>query len=110
MNQNTPPATTGNNEADEPTQIALYQSLRLKLHALYRRDQFEIHDKVIQFHDYLKKKYPDAREHRLFHLISGSTLLDFYGVLDFPGEDSVENFINTEYARAFPDGDPPQGN
>lgn len=97
--------------SDIPTQviaahIALYDALRVKLQALYRRDQFEIHDKVLDFHDYLKKKYPDARGRRLFHLISGSTLRDFYGELDFPKPDSVEDFVNREYDAAFPDGEP----
>lgn len=97
---------TNQAKTGEAAQLALYDALRVKLQALYRRDQFEIHDKVLLFHDYLKKKYPDARGHRLFHLISGSTLKDFYGELDFPGGDSVEKFIRTEYLRAFPDGEP----
>ena len=96
---------TKNADSDAAGELALYNSLRAKLQALYRRDQFEIHEKVIQFHDYLKKKYPDARGHRLFHLISGSTLRDFYGELDFPKPDSVEDFINAEHASAFPDGE-----
>ena len=93
-----------NHTAPDTAEIALYDGLRLKLQALYRRDQFEIHEKVLVFHDYLKKKYPDARGRRLFHLISGSTLRDFYGELDFPKPDSVEEFINTEHAVAFSDG------
>ena len=95
---------TNHPTSDPPQDIALYNALRLKLHALYERDQFEIHDKVLVFHDYLKKKYPDARDHRLFHLISGSTLKDFYGDLDFLKPDSVEDFINAEYTAAFPSG------
>ena len=95
---------TNQSEPDEG-EIALYNALRAKLQALYRRDQFEIHEKVLVFHDYLKKKYPDARGRRLFHLISGSTLRDFYGELDFPKPDSVEGFINREYAVAFPGGE-----
>lgn len=91
---------------DEVRQAALYDSLRAKLQALYARDQLEIHDKVLVFHDYLKKKYPDARDHRLFHLISGSTIKDFYGGLDFPKPDSVEDFINAEYNVVFARKDP----
>ena len=93
-----------NHPEPDAAEIALYDALRLKLQALYRRDQFEIHEKVIVFHDYLKKKYPDARGRRLFHLISGSTLRNFYGELDFPEPDSVEGFIHAEYAKAFPGG------
>ena len=73
---------------------------------MYRRDQYEIHEKVLEFHDYLKSKYSNARDHLLFHLISGSTLKDFYGDIDLPKPDSVEDFINAEYNRAFPDGEP----
>jgi len=80
---------------------AIYDALRAKLHALYERDQFAIHDRVLAFHDYLKRKYRDARDRRLFHLISGSTLKEFYGSLDFPKPDSVADFINAEYAAAF---------
>ena len=92
-----------NHPEPDAAQIALYDALRLKLQALYRRDQFEIHEKVLVFHDYLKKKYPDARDRRLFHLISGSTLKEFYGNLDFPRPDSVADFINAEYTVAFPE-------
>lgn len=99
-------------ENDPPPDLArhveLYNSLRLKVQALYRRDQYEIHEKVLEFHDYLKRKYPDARDHRLFHLISGSTLKNFYGGLDFPKPDSVEDFINSEYDKAFPNGEGPR--
>lgn len=90
-------------ESDEARDVALYYALRVKLHALYERDQFEIHDKVLVFHDYLKKKYPDARDRRLFHLISGSTLKEFYGSLDFSKPDSVADFINAEHNTAFPE-------
>lgn len=99
---------TNRDEAEEGRQQALYDALRKKLRALYERDQFEIHDKVLTFHDYLKQKYPDARDRRLFHLISGSTLKNFYGELDFPEPDSVEHFINMEYALAFIDMGPMQ--
>ena len=85
---------------------ALYESLRAKLRALYDRDQFEIHDKVLAFHNELKRRYPNPRQYRLFHLISGSTLNDMYGLLDLPKPDSVEDFIDAEYAKAFPDGEP----
>ncbi len=86
---------------DEARQLALYDELRTKLHTLYQRDQFEIHDAVLAFHDYLKTKYSDARDRRLFHLISGSTLKDFYGEVDFPKPDSVEDFINAQYNAVF---------
>jgi hypothetical protein len=85
-----------------PQDGAIYETLRAKLHRLYERDQYDIHERVLAFHDYLKQKYPDPRDRRLFHLISGSTLKDAYSHLDFPKPDSVADFINSEYAVAFP--------
>ena len=85
-----------------PEQAASYETLRGKLHALYRKDQFRIHERIIEFHDVLKVRYANAREFLLFHLISGSTFPGFNGHFDFPPEDSVERFINREYMEAFP--------
>ena len=84
-----------------PEQAAKYEFLRRRLHALYRRDQFAIHDKVVEWHIELRGKYPNAREYLMFHLISGSTAPNFTGLFDFPPADSVEHFINTEYAEGF---------
>ena len=85
-----------------PEQIAKRAMLLEKLHALYRKDQFAIHEKVLVWHDGLKLKYPNAREYMLFHLISGSTFKGFNGYFDFESADSVESFIEREYRAAFP--------
>lgn len=69
---------------------------------MYHRDQFEIHERVLIWHDMLKARYPNAREYLMFHLISGSTFRQFNGCFDFPPEDSVENFILLEYRKVFP--------
>jgi len=73
-----------------------------KLYALYHKDQFAIHEKILVWHDALKLKYPNAREYMLFHLISGSTFQGFNGCFDFEPADSVEAFIEREYRAAFP--------
>ena len=86
-----------------PEQIAKRAMLLEKLHALYRKDQFAIHEKILVWHDALKLKYPNAREYMLFHLISGSTFQGFNGRFDFEPADSVEAFIEREYRNAFPD-------
>jgi len=88
-------------ETLSPEQSAQYDALHAKLCALYLRDQFEIHDRILVFHDELKVKYPDARQYLMFHLISGSTFLGFNGKFDFPPDDSVEHFIEREYREAF---------
>jgi len=85
-----------------PEQIAKRAMLQEKLHALYRKDQMAIHEKVLVWHDALKNKYPNARDYMLFHLISGSTFRGFNGCFDFEPADSVEKFIEREYREAFP--------
>ena len=73
------------------------------LRALYTRDQFAIHEKVVAWHDALKHKHPNARDYLMFHLISGSTCREFNGCFDFDSPDSVENFVESEYRAAFED-------
>lgn len=85
-----------------PEQSAKRELLKKKLHALYQKDQFAIHAKILEWHDDLKLKYPTARDYMLFHLISGSTYRGFNGCFDFPLPDSVEAFIEREYGAAFP--------
>ena len=89
----------GPDETAESRQRELYDELREKLAALYRRDQDDIHGKILVFHEYLKCKYPDSRERRLFHLLSGSTPRGEYHLFDFPEPDSIETFIDTEFRR-----------
>ena len=84
-------------------QLAKFEILRDKLHALYHKDQLAIHAKVLVWHDALKVKYPNARDYMMFHLVSGSTLREFNGCFDFEPEDSVEAFIEREYREVFPD-------
>ncbi len=86
---------------DTSDEIQKATELRARLTALYKRDQFEIHDKVLVFHDKLKKKYSDYLQCRLYHLISGSTMKTPYVRFDYPGEDSIEQFILREYDLVF---------
>lgn len=88
-----------------PEQTAKRDLLRTKLRALYHRDQFAIHEKILWWHDQLKVKYADARDYIMFHLISGSTSKGYNGHFDFPGADSVERFIEAQYAATFPAGE-----
>jgi len=98
LNLDLPPVLT-------PEQTAKRDLLRVKLRALYHRDQFAIHEKVLVWHDQLKLKYADARDYIMFHLISGSTCKGYNGHFDFPDADSVERFIETQYDAAFPAGE-----
>ena len=82
-----------------------FESLREKLRALYRRDSSDIHEKVLRLHASLKRKHADVRDYFLFDLITGSTPEDSYRHFDFPAPDSIEDFIDAEFSRAFPDND-----
>lgn len=85
----------------DEARLARDQELRRKLGALYSRDQFEIHERVLAFYEALKSRYSCYREYRLVHLISGSTIGPTYFRDDFPGEDSIAAFIDREYLRVF---------
>lgn len=84
------------------------QELRRYLAALYKIDQFAIHDKVIEFHDRLKQKYTDYHQCRLYHLISGSTIALPVTRFDYLGADSIEAFILGEYTAVFGTLAPPE--
>lgn len=86
-------------------QIYTYEVLRLRLQALYGRDHrqvAEFHEVVVDVCDILTFKHADAREHLLFHLLSGSTLPHTTGLFDFQRPDSIEDLINTHFFNAFP--------
>jgi hypothetical protein len=90
----------------EVTPAQRTEQLRAMLRKVYRHDQFAIHNKVLAFHDRLKARYPDYPEYELYHLISFSTLKAPLTKYDFPGEDSIETFIRTEYSRLYGDQEP----
>lgn len=49
---------------------------------------------LLNFAISLDKKYPDARKYCLFHVISGSTMVET-SKFDFEGEDSIEKFLKS---------------
>ena len=46
--------------------------------------------------DYLKSKYPDFLKYAMYHVLGFGSISKSMGVIhdDFPGEDSVELFVN----------------
>jgi hypothetical protein len=88
-------------ELNEEQQKQRLHTLRAMLLSLYQHDQFAIHDRVIEFHDKLKVDYPDYGQCRLYHLVSWSTCSNPCNRFDFPGQDSVELFIEEEYRKVF---------
>lgn len=78
--------------------------LTKKFGAVYKRYGAAIWDELVDFTDLLNSKYPDAQDYRLYHIIamlSGGDLVEAASKLDFPGDDSVEQFIN-ELAVKYP--------
>lgn len=56
-------------------------------------EQMEKFIKMNDFGSYLDKKYPNARDYELWHVLVGSGISPRKN-FDFPGEDSVEKFLN----------------
>jgi hypothetical protein len=58
-------------------------------------ERIQTMEKVVTFTDKLKKKYPDFVSYRLYHMLVLSTpkLGVAFTHFDFPGEDSIQNFI-----------------
>ncbi len=83
-------------------EAAILAELRQMLSELYHHDQFAIHDRVVDFHIHLKRRYPDFAMCRLYHLVTWSSLAGEVNRFDFPAEDSIEAFIRSEYHRTFP--------
>ncbi|XHR27372.1 MAG: hypothetical protein ACFUZC_15665 [Chthoniobacteraceae bacterium] len=60
-------------------------------------------EKAQTFKGRLLQRYPQAPLYVLFTLFSEDPEPRATGPFDFPGEDSIEDFINIEYAAAYPE-------
>lgn len=50
-------------------------------------------NRLTEFSDKLREHYPNFEDYRLWHLLVGSTPKSEKFLFDFPGEDSVQTFI-----------------
>jgi hypothetical protein len=59
-------------------------------------DESHTNKKILDFSAKLKEKYPDYMDYRMWYVLVGGTP-DYQGEekFDFPGEDSVVEFINS---------------
>jgi len=79
-------------QSEQPEQIDLEQ-LREKRDLLYEYpDKYE---RIVSFAEGLKKKYSDWNDYKLYHFLISSTPAHKLPKMDFPGEDSVKNFIES---------------
>ena len=73
------------------------RAVKEKMNILARsRDILFFHDKLVNKARNLQAKYPDYEDYELYHLLIGSTVYD-RPEFDFPGEDSVQKFIEAEF-------------
>jgi len=83
-----------------PEEEARVKDLDFKLLAIYQKNTREkriaFYEELCDFAGELKKKYPDYFDYRLYHVLIGSTPWAPCLKIDFPGDDSVEKFINSK--------------
>ena len=87
------------------TNEQIVQECKTILEDLYERDykdirpeyKFLTHAMVDKKAEELRRKYSDFKEYELYHVLIGSSAVPGEGFkeFDFPGEDSVENFIHS---------------
>jgi len=94
---------------DEPKPVSYAernQKIKNILSDLSRLASFEdlvkSQEEIKSFYDRLKVKYPDFNSHRILHVLIGSMGPSNSKITedDFPGDDSVENFVN-DLARKY---------
>lgn len=79
--------------APDEKQILL-EELKSKRLSLYK-ESHDIHDKIFVKAKELQNKYKDYYDYELFHLLIGSTLPKPVPNFDFPGEDSIVDFLRS---------------
>ena len=91
---------TGKNSQEPMGFSEKAQRIKAVLLELYETTSTEnvikIMDEIAEFQRRLVKKYPRAMDYALLHALIGSTLIKkgIYTYEDFPGDDSVEKFMN----------------
>ena len=88
----------GQREHHTGSQEEIVARLNLKLSQAFKsptEQAMQAMEDVAAFADRLKKKYPDYNSYQLFHVLSLSSQLEgvAFAHFDFPGDDSVQGFI-----------------
>lgn len=82
---------------EEINRETLIRELKEKLNMAYEADAKKMHERVFEFANVIKNKYPDYSKYQLWHLLISSTIGDNTKIIyfDFPDNDSVEKFIKS---------------
>lgn len=82
--------------------VAEVQRKMLEIAKHSREESFSLQDKIVKKDKEIKAKY----SYDVFHktklyqaLIGGTEAEDYFTALDLPEEDSIETFVNKEYAE-----------
>ena len=81
----------------QPEQID-WERLKEKRALIY--GNLEKYEKLIEFAERLKKEYGDYQDYKFYHFLVCSTPNSELSEVDFPGEDSVKDFIESLSASA----------
>ncbi|GEM_PF-1747963 len=83
------------NPLEKPGEGINWKDLKAKMSIIY--DNIDSYMSLLRFAEELKKKYPDYLNYRIYHFLIGSTPSNARKLIeeDFPGEDSVVNFMNS---------------
>lgn len=94
-------STLAQNE-EEKRREGLIRELQRKRNAMIDQNPLFYHRRTIGKTGILRGKYKDIEDYELYHLMIASTLDERPPKFDFPGEDSIETFLNVLYAKMLP--------
>jgi len=84
---------------NKPENNSKEEIIKKKLGELVNAEDFDVftkaQDKIVGFTEKLREKYPDYQNYGFYHLMIGSTPRGECAKKDFPGEDSIEKFIDS---------------
>ena len=76
---------------------AKFNELKEKFNIWFRKDLMKNNEEIVKFLDGIKKKYPNYDDCKLYHILVFSGIKHECSMFDFPGDYSVEKFIEDKY-------------
>ncbi|MCG2695448.1 hypothetical protein L6248_00755 [Candidatus Parcubacteria bacterium] len=74
-----------------------FNELKEKFNIWLRKDLMGNNEITAKFADRIQKEYADHYDYLLYHALTGSGIGSQCSKFDFPGDDSVEKFIEERY-------------
>ncbi|MCG2698388.1 hypothetical protein L6307_04880 [Candidatus Parcubacteria bacterium] len=76
-----------------------FNELKEKFNIWLRKDLMKNNEEIVKFIDEIKRKYPNHYDCKLYHILAFSGIQHECSMFDFPGDDSVEKFIEERYSN-----------